>query len=97
MGQRIDVQQPVVVGDVVIFETDRSLTGMAGASLDSAEEAEEASGFAAELARRLYAVDEDLGQVYVYSNTIVARRDGDWSNDQLDASKRVVEEFFLYY
>lgn len=97
MGQRIVVQQPVVVEDVVIFETDRSLTGMAGATLDSAEQAEEASGFAAELARRLYAVDDDLDQVYVYSNTIVARRSGSWGDDELDAASRVVEEFFLYY
>jgi hypothetical protein len=96
MGQRIVVEQPVVVGDVVIFETDRSLTSMAGAGFESQQAAEDASGFAADLARRMYAADEALTQVYVYSNTIVARRDGGW-DDGLDAASRIVEEFFLYY
>lgn len=96
MGQRIVVEEPVVVGDVVIFETDRSVTGMAGAGFESEEAAQDASGLAAELASRLYAADEDLAQVYVYSNSIVARRDGGW-DDGLDAAARVVEEFFLYY
>jgi hypothetical protein len=97
MGQRIVVQEPVVVGDVAIFETDRSLTGMAGEALASPDAAEEASGFGAELARRLYAADDDLARVYVSSNTVVARREGGWADGPLQTASRVVEEFFLYY
>ena len=97
MGQRIVVQQPVVVGDVAVFVTDRSLTGMVGIRFESASEAEAGRGVPANLAARLYAVDAGLRDVYVAMDTIVVRRVVGWDEVRLDVVARAVEELFVFY
>ncbi len=97
MGQHIVVQEPVVVGDVAIFVTDRSLTGMAGIRFESASDAEGKEGIPARLAARLYAVDEALRQVYVAADTVVVRRVVGWNDAQLAAVAGALEELFVFY
>ena len=97
MGQRIVVQQPVVVGDVAIFVTDRSLAGSGAIEFESASDAEAGEGLPAEIAARIYAVDEALRQVYVAMNTIVIRRVVGWNDAQLAAVAQIVEDLFVVY
>ncbi len=97
MGQRIVVQQPVTVGDVAVFVTDRSFTGVGGISFESVSDADAQGGIPAKLAASLYAVDAGLRQVYVAMNTIVVRRVIGWNDAQLAAVARAIEELFVFY
>ncbi len=97
MGQRITVDEPVVLDDVAILATDRSLTGMEGCAFTSREDAERSSGFPARLAARLLAADPALRRVYVTMNTVVLRRDGGWDADRLAAATQVVADLFRFY
>lgn len=97
MGQRIVVQEPFVVGDVAVFVTDRSVTGVGGITFESASDAEAQGGIPARLAARLYAVDAGLRQVYVAMDTIVVRRVVGWDDPHLVAVARAVEDLFVFY
>ena len=57
MGQTIEVEAKAV-GDVAVFDTDRSITGQDGDSFDSLESSMDAAGPAADLATRLFELDE---------------------------------------
>ncbi len=85
------------MGDVAVFVTDRSLTGVGGIRFESVSDAEAQGAVPAKLAARLYAVDAGLRQVYVAMDTIVVRRVVGWNDAQLAAVARVVEELFVFY
>ncbi len=97
MGQPITIDETVRVGDVVVFGTDRSLTGQHGEAFDSPAAASGGSSFAAELAAEVFAVDEAVDHVYVYMNEIVVRRDGGWDDDAVSRLAKVIERFFVFY
>ncbi len=97
MGQPITIDETVRVGDVVVFGTDRSLTGQHGETFDSPETAAGGSSFAAGLARELFAADEALDHVYVYMNEIVVRRAGGWDDAAVSRLGKVIERFFVFY
>jgi hypothetical protein len=94
MGQPIKVDA-TRLDDVVLFDTDRSITGQDGAGFDRSEEAE--ASFPGRLAARLFAADPAANHVFVASNQVVVRRSGGWSDDDVDAASRVIADFFLYY
>ncbi len=96
MGQVIEVQA-AEMGDVVIFTTDRSVTGQDGASYPSAAAANEDVTFPGLLASRLYEGDASLTSIFVASNAVVARRDGGWDEPAITALSRVISDFFLFY
>ncbi len=96
MGQPIQVAA-TRLDDVVMFDTDRSISGQDGASFASAEEAAETAEFPAQLAARLFAGDSAVNHVFVASNQVVVRKRGGWTDDDVAAASQVIADFFLYY
>lgn len=96
MGQPIQVDA-TRLDDVVMFDTDRSITGQDGAGFASAAAANASDIFPGRLAARLFAADSAVDHVFVASNQVVVRRSGGWSDGDVDAASRVISDFFLYY
>ncbi len=96
MGQPITVQGQVV-GDVALYDTDRSITGQDGGGFASLEEAESGLGYGARLAERLFTADEAISHVFVQSNSVSVQRSGGWPQDAVDASGDVISRFFVFY
>jgi hypothetical protein len=97
MGQRIDVQGPLMLGDFAVFVTDRTLAGMTGVRFESPSDAEAQEGVPARLAAHLYAAEGGLRHIYVASNTITVGRVLAWNDTHLATVARAIEEFFLFY
>ncbi len=97
MGQAIKVTNAVVVADVVMFDTDRSLTGQDGETYASADAARAGTTFPAELAERLFATDPAIAHVFVYSNAISVKRTEAWDAATVSEARQVVENFFIVY
>lgn len=96
MGQVIEVE-PVALGNVAIFDTDRSLTGQVGETYRSAAEARTRTTLPAKLAERIFEHDSTVSSVYVYSNTISVSRPSEWSQDDIDELASVIRNFLVYY
>ncbi len=96
MGQPIEVQAQIV-GDIAIFDTDRSITGQDGVGFDSAETARTTAGLPARLAVQLLEGDAGLRHVFFLSNTVSARREGGWPEEAQSAAVHAIEQFFLFY
>ena len=96
MGQLIEVEH-LVMGEVAIFDTDRSFSGQDGETFTSEESATAAGTYPGLVAAALLAHDDAVNSVYVYSNTISARRRGEWSPDQAEAAAIVIRNFLVYY
>jgi hypothetical protein len=97
VGQRIEVIKATVMDDVLMLDTDRSLTGQDGVAYPSVDAAHADETFPGRLASRLFDSDRSLEHVFVGSNGVVVRRDGGWDDARLGAAFRVVSEFFLFY
>ena len=97
MGQHIDVQHPVMLGDIAVFVTDRTLAGMTGVRFESPSEAEAHNGVPARLAAHLYAAEGGLRHIYIASNTVTVGRVIAWNDIHLATVTRAIEEFFLFY
>ncbi|MCL1593084.1 MAG: hypothetical protein M3132_01870 [Actinomycetia bacterium] len=97
MGQRIEIEDEVVVDDSIILSTDRSLTSADGEGYGSADEATDSGTFAGGLASDLFESSDVITRVYVASNVVVVQRKGGWSADATASTRSIIEEFFLYY
>ncbi len=97
MGQTIVVEDRTVVGDVVMFDTDRTLTGQDGRAYSSLEEARESDEFPGTLAVRLFEAGLGANHVFVASNQVVVRRTGGWSEEQVDSAAQVISDLFRFY
>ena len=95
MGQRIVLRGSTVIGDVAVFDTDRTISGQDGESFSSVEAARDGISFSARLAERLFESDEAIDSVFVQSNAVTVRRAGGW--DGTDAAGGVIEGFFEFY
>jgi hypothetical protein len=92
----IAVRPARIVGDVAVFDSDRSLTGQDGAGFDSA--AANASTIApALLAQRLFAADAEIAHVFVASSQVVVRRRAGWDDAARDRAAGVITAFFVHY
>ncbi len=96
MGQEMSVA-PQAVGDVAIFDTNRSITGQDGSTYASADEAAAGDDFGAALAARLFAADNRIDHVWVQSNVATVRRRDGWDDVALAATADVIGQFFVYY
>lgn len=94
MGQLIQVEA-TPIGDVAVFSLDRSLTGQDGVMLSRADDGGDGPPY--DLARSLFSADQQIGHVYVLSNTVTVRRDGGWDQDEVDATARVITGLFVHY
>jgi hypothetical protein len=96
VGQPIQVIDRVVLGDVVLFDTDRTLTGQDGETYTAGADPE-ASSFGATIAARLLDSDDRLGEVFVLSNTLSLRRPDGWTAEALDNASETIRTFFIFY
>ena len=97
MGQKIEITRSVTIGDVVVFDTDRTFSGQDGERYQSAGEAEAGTTYPAALAGRLFAVDAAVCSVYVTSNIVTIEREGGWDDGAVDQSGSIISDFFLFY
>lgn len=97
MGQSIVIEGHTVAGDVVMFDTDRSITGQDGVSYRSIEDAEASDLFPGTLAERLFAEDAGVDHVFVASNQVVVRRRNGWSDEEVAAASQVISDLFRFY
>lgn len=97
MGQKIEISSSVTLGDVAVFDTDRSLSGQDGERYRSVDEAANGSTYPAGLAGRLFADVDGVTSVYVTSNLVTIERAGGWDEERLDRAASVIREFFAYY
>lgn len=96
MGQMIEVKS-VVLGDVALFDTDRTLTGQDGHGFDSSAAAQAEATTAARLAAALFSSEGAINHVFVLSNQVTVRRTGEWSNESLGQAADVIRGFFIFY
>ena len=96
MGQRIEVTANLI-GDVLLLDTDRSLTGQDGAEYPSRDAATGDDTFPGRLATRLFESDALMSSVFVASNGVVIARAPGWDDNSVAAATRVVSDFFLFY
>jgi hypothetical protein len=97
VGQKIEISNSVTLGDVAVFDTDRSLSGQDGERYRSVDEAANGSTYPAGLAGRLFADVDGVKSVYVTSNLVTIERAGGWDDDSLERASSVISGFFAYY
>ena len=97
MGQPINVLNSTVVGDVLMIDTDRSITGQDGSSYGSADAAAASGTFPGDLASRLFSADAATAHVFVASNQVVIERSGGWTDASAEAAATIVANFFVFY
>jgi len=93
MGQKIDVIA-TTIGDVALFDLDRSLTGQDGLSYSAPPSGDSPPAI---LARRLWEADEGIANVYVLSNSVSVKRQSPWTDDLVDTASDVVSNLFIHY
>ena len=96
MGQTIVIRHTRRVGDVLVVDTDRSLTGQDAESYTPGYTTQ-ADTFPARLAERLFEVDPHVDRVHVLSNQVSVQRSGGWTDDAADALTEAVAGFLRFY
>ena len=93
MGQLIEVAA-TPLGDVALFDTDRSITGQDGRTFIGPSPSSDPPST---LANRLFSLDDAITHVHVLSNTVTIQRSGTWSKERLEAAREVVARLFVFY
>lgn len=97
MGQRIELRTTTVLGEVALYDTDRSITGQDGTAYTSVEEASAGDDFPDRLAAEIFGADEAVAHVFIASNQVSIRRDGGWGGGAADHTGAVISDFFVFY
>ena len=95
MGQPIEVSEPIVAGDVLVLDTNRSISGQDGAGF--ARDDDPIDSAPGVLAARIFERDDSVDHVFVASAQVVARRPGGWDSESIEAVTHVVAGFFVFY
>lgn len=93
MGQTIEVKA-TRIGDVALFDTDRSLTGQDSHSFSGLTDRDDPPAL---LANRLFDSDPSLLHVHILSNSVSIERDGGWDSAALTAATTVIADLFVFY
>lgn len=96
MGQLIEVEH-LVLGDVALFDTDRSFSGQEGETYSDGATAAASSTYPGRVAAALFAAVPSLLSVYVFSNTVSVTRTGGWSTDHLGTAGEVIRNSLIHY
>ena len=96
MGQHIQTTG-TIIGDVLLLDGDRAITGQDGTVYPSAEAAAADERFPGRLAAELFGADPGIDHVFIASSQIVIRRPGGWDEDAVNAAQHVAEGFFVFY
>lgn len=94
MGQDVVIKDTVAMGDVLLIDTDRSLTGQDGHTITLESERH---GFPGRLADRLFGLDLGIDHVYVLQNTVTVRRGGGWDEKTTGAVAEATGSFLRFY
>jgi hypothetical protein len=97
MGQPIEIVSSTVIDEVLVIDTDRSVSGQDGAGFESLDDALAVDTFPALLARRLFEELDGLAHVWSASNAVVVGRPGGWDDSTAGTAEDVVRRFFVYY
>jgi len=97
MGKPIEISNATVVDDVLLLDTDRSITGQDGTGYDSPEAAAEDPSFPGQLAARIFETVDGVGHVFVSSNQTVIGRPAGWDDAARSAAEAAVANFFVFY
>lgn len=93
MGQVIQVSS-VAVGDVGLFDTDRSITGQDSHVFAGPTDRVDPPAL---LSNRLFASDEAISHVQILSNTVSVRRSDGWDDRSLSAAREIIANLFVFY
>ena len=95
MGQNVEILDTVIMGDVLLIDTDRSLTGQDGHVITPGT----GQGYAVPglLARRLFDLDLGIDHIYVLQNTVTVRRPGGWDEVSARSVGEVTTTFLRHY
>jgi len=96
VGQAIEVEA-TVIGEVAVFDTDRTISGQDGQQFATQSEAEVSPTFPGRLALRMFETDGSVAHIFAASNAITVQRAGGWDQESLAATSLVIEDFFLFY
>ena len=96
MGQLIEVDH-VLLGDVAVFDTDRSFSGQEGETFPDAEAAAASDTFSGLVANALFEAVPSLISVYVFSNALSIRRLGTWTDEQASAAAGIIRNSLVHY
>jgi hypothetical protein len=96
VGQQIDVKS-INLGEVAIFDTDRSLTGQDGHAYGSADAAVSGEGFPAGAAASVFEAVDGIEYVFLASNQVVVRRESGWDEPALGAVGAALSRYFIFY
>lgn len=96
MGQTIVINGRRRIGDVLVIDTDRSITGQEGEAYTPGYTTE-SSTFSARLSERLFEADPNIDRVHVMSNAVSIKRSGGWTDDSSRSVSDVVTRFFRFY
>lgn len=97
MGQTIEIDEAIPLGDILLVSTDRSLTGQDGGAYKPGGITDADPIFPERLAQRLFEADPKVNHVYVMSNTLSIRRAGGWDGASIDLARQTVSNFFRFY
>jgi ferredoxin--NADP+ reductase len=93
MGQPIDVIA-TTVGDVAIFDLDRSLTGQDSRTFRATPPGDSPPEI---LARRLWDRDPEVSSVHIFSNTVTIARNDGWDEHTIGKASDVIANLFVHY
>ena len=82
------------MGDLLLIDTDRSLTGQDGHAITPDHPGDAAPG---RLAARLFALGVGIDHVYVLQNTVSVRKPGGWDEATTDLVRNETEGFLWFY
>jgi hypothetical protein len=94
MGQTVLIKSTTTMEDILVIDTDRSLTGQDGQAITPDEPGHSVPG---ELANRLFQLDLGIDHVYVFQNVVTVRRPGGWDEDTAGETTGVAGSFLLFY
>ena len=94
MGQNLEINDTVTLGDVLLIDTDRSLTGQDGHVVTPDSERD---GFPGRLGERLFGLDLGIDHLYVLQNAITVRRPGGWDESTARRVTEVTATFLRHY
>lgn len=94
MGQAVVIKSTVILGDMLLIDTDRSFTGQDGHVVTRDEPGH---GVPALLGERVFSLDVGADYLHVLQNQVSVRRPGGWDETSVGRVTGTVEDFLLFY
>jgi hypothetical protein len=94
MGQAVVINNAVVMGDLLLVDTDRSFTGQDGVAATRDEPGVAVPG---KVAARLFELDAAIDHVFVLQNSVTVRRRSGWDEQAKSGALAAIEGFLLFY